>query len=130
MITALPRSQGNALAFHLSDHISHDDYQRVLVPAIDKALVDHPHVLVMLIIDETFQGFSPRALWDDARLGLSHWNGFAGLALVGGPAWLNWALTLFAPLMHCPVRLFAPEATEEAWLWLNSLPAPGSSSRS
>ncbi len=129
MITALPRSRDASLAFHLSDHITHQDYEKVLVPAVEKALENHAQVRLMLIIDETFNGFTPRAVWDDARLGFSHWRGFAGLALVGGPHWLQWALTLFAPLMQCPVQLYDHQATEEAWLWLNNLPGPGSSGR-
>ncbi|MFY8148850.1 MAG: STAS/SEC14 domain-containing protein [Prochlorococcaceae cyanobacterium] len=106
------------LGFALSGLVIRDDYERVLVPDLERAIGEHERVKLLMRFEDSFEGYGPAALWEDTRAGLRHWRGFERIAVVCEVPWLRAALAAFAPLLPCPLRLFDRELEQEARLWL------------
>ncbi|WP_425072481.1 STAS/SEC14 domain-containing protein [Sagittula sp. S175] len=97
--------------------ITDDDYEDVLVPALEAAIEAHERVRVLVILED-FEGYELEALVDDARTGLKHWSGFERVALVSGSKRLNMVIRGFSVLYPCPVAIFAPGEEDAARRWL------------
>jgi hypothetical protein len=120
MIEVMPESAGGSLAFRARGELTDDDYQRVFIPRLEEALAAHGRLRVMLVLEDDFKGWSPRAMWDDARWGMKHRNDFVKLAVVGGPTWVGWATRVGGRLMSSEVKTFALDQWAEAWAWVES----------
>ena len=57
-------------------------------------------------LGDDFQGFSAEAVWDDAKLGLSHLTAFEAVAVVTDVHWITTNVKLFGLLLRCPVKVF------------------------
>jgi hypothetical protein len=115
IIQGLPEG---TLGFSLSGTVAKEDYDDVLVPALEKAIEEHDRVKMLMVFGEAFEAYSPSAAWEDTLAGLRHWRGFERIAVVSEVAWLRAAVAALAPLLPCPVRLFGVQAEEEARRWL------------
>ena len=104
------------LSFH--GQVSGDDYDTVLVPALDRAIDLHDRVRTLLRFGSDFEGYSLEAAWDDTLVGLRHWRGFERMAIVSDVPWLRTAIRAVAGLLPCPVRLFDEAEEQDARLWL------------
>ena len=118
MLTLLRHSDANAIAFRAHDLLTDADYQEVLIPAVEKMLESHPKIRVLLDCDEEFRGWEPKALWDDAKLGMQHKHQFERMALVGGPLMAQWGAKLANHMMEGEVKTFEEGEFESAWSWL------------
>jgi hypothetical protein len=106
------------IGLRFSAEVSGADYDAVLVPAIDAALDQHARIKALLVFDETFEGYTLEAAWDDTRLGLRHWDGFERIAVVSDVPWLRHALRAISVVLPCPVRLFGGDESDQARRWL------------
>jgi hypothetical protein len=102
--------------------VSREDYERVFEPLIDAARREGRRIRLLYQVGPEFEGFSPGAAWEDAKLGLGSLRMFEGCAVVTDIGWIREATRLAAFLMPCPVRVFANAAWEEAVAWVGSLP--------
>ncbi|MBP0481265.1 STAS/SEC14 domain-containing protein [Sagittula salina] len=105
------------MEIRLSGKITDDDYEDVLVPALEAAIEAHDRVRLLVEIAD-FKGYELDALVEDARIGLKHWNGFDRVAVVSGVTLLNRVIKGFSLLYPCPVAVFAPGEADEARRWL------------
>jgi hypothetical protein len=115
IIQGLPEG---TLGFSLSGTVGKEDYDDVLVPALERAIEEHDRVKLLMRFGEAFEAYSLAAAWEDTLAGLRHWRGFERIAVVSDVAWLRAAVAALAPLLPCPVRLFGLNGAEEARLWL------------
>ncbi len=102
--------------------VSREDYERVFEPLIDGARREGRRIRLLYQLGPEFEGFSPGAAWEDAKLGLASLRLFEGCAVVTDVAWIRESARLVAFLMPCPVRVFGNSARDEAAEWLRSLP--------
>lgn len=102
---------------HLSGKIRDDDYEDILIPALDRAIEENDRIRALVVMDDDVD-FSIEAMLDDAEFGLRHWRGFERVAVVGGPKWITRAIRGFAVLMPCPVQTFAAGKEDDARRWL------------
>lgn len=107
----------NLLVADGSGEIVHEDYDEVLSPAVDAAVRHSGKINFLYRIGPDFQGFGARAMWDDARLGVSHWRDFRRIAVVTDSDWLGGAVRAFMAMMPAEVRVFslAEENAARAW---------------
>ncbi len=115
IIQGLPEG---TLGFSLSGTVEKEDYDDVLVPALERAIEEHDRVKLLMRFGEAFEAYSLSAAWEDTLAGLRHWRGFERIAVVSDVPWLRAAVAGLAPLLPCPVRLFGLGGEEEARLWL------------
>lgn len=67
--------------------LNHEDYEMVN-PLIDSALDGVKEPKVKVLIDGTeLEGWTPRAAWDDFRMGLKHNSEFVKIAIYGNRNW-------------------------------------------
>ncbi len=102
--------------------ISKEDYERVFDPLVDSARRDGRRLRLLYEVGPEFEGFTPGAAWEDAKLGLASMRLFDGLAVVSDVGWIRESTRLIGFVMPCPVRVFGNGQRAEAVTWLRSLP--------
>lgn len=108
------------LEFRLTGKLTARDYDTILTPVIEQALQENERLKLLMIVDDSYDGFELGAAWEDARLGLKHWSGFSRMALVTDKDWLRTAAKAIAFLMPCPVKTFDLDDLDEARRWLST----------
>lgn len=102
--------------------ITREDYDAVLVPILDAARREGRRVRFLYQLGEEFEGITPGAAWEDAKIGLSSLRLFDGCAVVSDIGWIRESARLAGFIMPCPVHVFSNEARDEAVAWLSALP--------
>ncbi len=99
--------------------LTHEDYE-LINPLIDSALdgVKNPKVTVFIDGSE-LEGWSPRAAWDDFRLGLKHGNEFDKIAIFGNKKWQSYAAKIATWFTSGEVKFFDDSRDALEWLQLN-----------
>ena len=119
MIEQLNDFPQGTLAFKVSGHVTGDDYDRVLTPAIDAGIQEYERIRLFIQIGPDFEGYSLDAAWDDTRLGLRHWRGFERAAVVTDVGWIGTGVKGMSFLMPYPINLFELDEADEAKRWLS-----------
>lgn len=118
MISIEEHGESGLYTVEMSGRIREDDYEDVLIPALDLAIEAHERIRVLVVLSEDIS-FSVGAMLDDADFGLRHWRGFERMAVVGPQGWIMRAVRGLAPLMPCPVETFDPGQQDDARRWLS-----------
>jgi hypothetical protein len=118
MIDQIPGLPDGTVGFRLRGLVRGEDYDRVLVPQMERAREEHDRIKALLCFGPDFEGYALDAAWDDTLLGLRHWQGFERIAVVSDTPWLRTAIRAIGALMPCPVRLFHDGDEAEARRWL------------
>jgi hypothetical protein len=116
----MPRSSDRVLGLQASGKLTDADYQDVFIPKLEAGLKAHGKLRVLLHLDETFEGWELKAMWDDASWGIKHRKDFIKLGVVGGPKWIEWGLRAGAHMVDAEVKAFGIDELEPAWEWLQS----------
>ncbi len=119
MFEFLPESKDDVLGIKASGKLTVADYRDVLIPRYEALLKMHPRPRVLLQFDD-FEGWSLAAGLDDALFDIAHRKDFSKLALVGGPAYVEWGMNLFAPFTDGEIRHFPAQKLEAAWEWVRA----------
>ena len=102
--------------------VSKEDYEHVFVPLLDEARREGRRVRFLYQLGPEFEGFTPGAAWEDAKIGLHSMRLFDGCAVVTDLGWIRESTRLMGFLMPCPVRSFDDRELDKAIQWLSSLP--------
>ena len=108
-------------AIEASGKVTHEDYRDVLIPTAEAMIAEGP-IKMIYVIGEDFNGFDPKALWDDSVFGLKHWHEFSRIAVVTDHAWLSAMVNMFKPFFHGEVRLFRVAGFAAAKDWITGTP--------
>ncbi len=98
--------------------VTGEDYEKVLVPAIEAKLKSHKKIRLLYLIANDFDGYTAEALWDDAKLGFGHWTAFEKVAVVADVHWIINSVKFFRFIMPCPVKVFSNNELAEAKTWV------------
>ena len=120
MIEILPESGGNILAVRAGKKLTDADYKDTFIPAMEGVIKQHGKARLLFDCGDNFEGWEPRAAWDDAKYGIKHRNDFEKIAVVGAGRWIEWATKLDAHLMGIEVKLFPKGDLDEAWEWIKA----------
>ncbi|MBI1219787.1 MAG: STAS/SEC14 domain-containing protein [Rhodobacteraceae bacterium] len=104
--------------------IRREDYETVLIPAVEAKVKAEGRLKLVYVLGPDYAGFTAGAMWDDAKLGFLHMGDFARVAVVTDVEWIRAGVKIFAPLMPCPVHVFALAELEAAKLWIAENEAP------
>ena len=118
MISTQTEMDGALLVVTMSGQVTAADYESTLVPAIEAALAENDAIRMLIVAGADFEGYDLGAAWQDSKLGLSHWRGFDRVAVATDQGWMQTAIRLGAPLLPCPVQVFAASEVEDARRWL------------
>ncbi len=96
--------------------LTHEDYE-IMNPMIDSALAGVTHPKVDVLFDGMeWEGWEPRAAWDDFKLGLKHGNKFEKIAIYGNKKWQEFAAKVGSWFTSGEVKFF--DNNEDALAWL------------
>ena len=118
MIELIPKLPGNVIGFVASGQVTANDYETVLIPAVELGLKQHQKIRIFYYCDSTFSGFSPGAMWDDAKLGLGHLKVWEKIAIVTDKEWIKSASDIFKFAIPCPLKVFTNSQYSEAGIWI------------
>lgn len=119
MIEIIPTGKDSVLAIAAHGTVTGEDYEKVIVPLIEERLKVHGKIRFLYLLGEDFTGYTPSAVWDDAKLGFRHLNGFEKVAVVTNEAWVTNAVKFFRFIVPCPVKVFGNDKLAEAKIWVN-----------
>lgn len=122
MIKIMPESQGKLLAVTATGTLTDNDYVDVWIPALQEVIDEYEVVNALLYMDDEFEGWDLKAMWEDAKFGLKHRNDFAKIAVVGGPDWIKWGVKIGDLLLDCVVKTYTPDKLQEALAWAAESP--------
>jgi len=120
MIQFMPESSGNVLGVKATGKLTDTEYKQVLIPKFEALFEQHEKLNVLFYMDGAFEGWDLEAAWDDASYGLKHRADFGKLAVVGGPAWVDWCIKLSGFLMKGEIKIFPADQLNRAWAWIKS----------
>jgi hypothetical protein len=123
MMTIAPSTAGNLLIVTAHGKVTGEDYEKILIPAVEGALMTHKKVRMLYQLAPDFGGFTASAIWDDAKLSLAHMSGFEAVAVVTDVLWITDAVRFFAFFLHCPVKVFPNDQFLDATQWVATVPA-------
>ena len=109
----------NVLGFEAAGDVTGEDYERVLIPAVEAALAQQKSIRFLYHIGSEFTSFDVKALWDDAKVGLSHLTAWERVAVVTEVGWIRTAVKAFGFVMPGEVRVFGNGELAQAKAWLS-----------
>ncbi len=120
MIEVLPDYPDNILAIKASNNVTGEDYQSVIVPAIDAKIEAHGKIRLLYYLGSEFTGFDAAAMWEDTTTGFRHFTDFEKIAFVSDVEWINHMVSAFGFIIPCPVKVFRGSRLSEASDWIKS----------
>lgn len=118
MIELAPDQPRGMVEFRARGTVQASDYERVLVPAVERVLSQEGSVRLLGHYGPDFEGYDLGAALDDVRFGLRHWRGFERVAVVTDVRWLAQVVKAVGFTLPCPVKVFANDALDDARRWL------------
>jgi hypothetical protein len=119
MITKIPDLPENVVGFLASGKVTRDDYESVVIPAVQAAFARQDKVRCLYHLGEDFSGFEAAAMWDDAKIGLKHYAGWERIAVVSDADWIGWAVKIFGVAMPATIRVFHNRELADAKRWIS-----------
>ena len=114
-IDGLPR---DVVGIDIKGLITSQDYTDTLIPLIAQHEKEHDKLKMICVLGNYFDGYSPGAMWEDLRFGLSHVTTFSKLALVTDEEWIRNGAKFFGILMPTEVMVFDLAELGDAKAWI------------
>lgn len=118
MIEHLKNFPDNVLAFVCHGHVSKEDYEKILVPAVIEALKRHDKLRLYYETAGDFGGIQPGAVWEDFMVGMEHFTRWERVALVSDVDWIKHTMRFFSFLMPAQMKIFSSAQAAEARAWI------------
>ena len=121
MLSLIPDLPPGVVGVEAHGEVSADDYEQVLVPAVEAAHAAAPGGKVrILYVFEGKPDLSTGAAWQDARLGLRHVRDWERIAVVSDADWLRRAIHGLAWMIPGDVRVFGTTELDAARSWVTA----------
>jgi hypothetical protein len=118
MVEQIPDLPDNVVGFRAKGRVTADDYESVIIPAVEALFARQSKVRFLYHLGEDFSGFEAAAAWDDTKLGLKHLGGWERMALVSDVEWIRAAVRVFGLAIPGQVRVFHNRDLAEATRWI------------
>lgn len=125
MIEVMIDLPDRVLGLKARGEVTADDYKTTVVPAIEEKLTQFHRVRLLYVLGEEFEGYSGRAAWEDAKVGMKHFTSFERIAVVTDVDWVERAVKAFGFAFPGEVRVFDNDDLEEARHWISEPPSKG-----
>jgi hypothetical protein len=119
MIEKIPDLPENVLGFTAKGTVTANDYELIIIPAVEALFSQHPKVRFLYHLGKDFTGFEAAAVWDDTKLGLKHLAGWERMAVVSDVEWVRGAIRAFGLAIPGHVRVFHNQEIAEATRWIS-----------
>ncbi|QLC49801.1 STAS/SEC14 domain-containing protein [Methanolobus zinderi] len=119
MIEIMEDMPDKVLAIRASGVVKQEDYDKVLIPAIEDKKEKYGKVRFLYYLDEDFESFSGKAILEDAKAVTQYFTSFEKIAVVSDVDWINSAVEIFKYVIPGPVRTYSIEELPKAKVWIN-----------
>jgi hypothetical protein len=123
MIEQLAGFPENVLGLRIGGHVTREDYQTVVIPAVEAALKREEKLNIFCQVDNDFAGLDLGALWDDLKVGVGNLRHWERIGVVTDIAWIGNALNVFGFLKPGQVRVFSLSEADQARAWITEATA-------
>ena len=117
MIRLLDGMPVGVLGLEAIDDVEEEDYQDVLVPAVNAAIAEHGKVRLVYVFGPEFDEYEGEAVWEDLKLGARNPMSFERIAIVTDARWAGPAIKVFSVLWPGQARAFPLAELESAKRW-------------
>lgn len=117
MIRVIDDMPTGTIGFEATGKVTKEDYEDVLVPAVETAK-QHGAVRLLYVLGDDFESYSPGAMWSDTRLWAGSHASWERVAVVTDVDWIEHALKAFSWLMPGRIRVFDDDDADDAKQWL------------
>ena len=117
MIRLLSDMPPGVLGLEAVDDVEKEDYENVLLPAVNKAIAEHGKVRLVYVLGPAFDEYEADAVWEDVKLGVRHPASFERMAIVTNARWAGPAIKIFSVLWPGQARAFPLTELESAKRW-------------
>jgi hypothetical protein len=114
----LPDLPGNVVGIRAVGDIEDDDYEDVLIPAVEAALEGRDKIRLLYVLGPEFEGYENDAVWEDAKFGAHHLFDFERVAVVTDVTWISRGVRWFAFAIPGKVKVFPDAALDDARAWI------------
>ena len=118
MIELIGGMPPNVVAVTCRGHVTRNDYESVLIPAVESALKQHSKIRLFYRIGPEFAGIDAGAVFEDIKVGFAHLSRWERIAVVTDVEWIRLAIRAFAFLIPGPVRFFSVSEERDAQRWI------------
>ena len=118
MIEALEGFPANVLAFACHGQVSRQDYDTVLIPAVERALEKNDKIRLYYETAADFDGIDAGAVLEDAKVGVSHLSRWERFAVVTDVEWIRHTMKLFSFLVPGEMKVFSSSEAAKAREWI------------
>ncbi len=122
MLKVMQGLQKGIVGIEGSGRITKEDYINVLGPILDKARDKEERVAILFYLNETYEGYTPGAVFEDSAMGLKYFNVMKKCAVVTDSALITGAVKLFAPIVPIDFKSYKISELADAKAWLNEEP--------
>jgi hypothetical protein len=97
--------------------VERDDYENVLLPAIEATIAEHGKARLVYVLGPEFDDYEGDAVWEDIKLGARHPTDFERIAIVTDARWARPATKVFSMLWPGKARAFGLDELGAAKQW-------------
>jgi SpoIIAA-like len=119
MIELLTGFPENVVAVSCKGRVTKDDYDKVLVPTIEKALKARDKVRLYYKAGAEFGGIDPAAAWEDFKVGMEHLTRWQRVAVVTDVDWIRHTMQIFSFIIPGDMRVFPVAEAAHARKWIS-----------
>jgi SpoIIAA-like len=120
MVELIPGLPDNVLGMEAKGEVTGDDYEQVVMPAIERQLEANGKARVLYVLGPEFSGYSAAAMWDDAKVGMTHPFSWERIAVVTDHDSYRRLVKGFGFLIPGEVRVFGVAELEDAKAWISA----------
>jgi SpoIIAA-like len=106
------------LAFACKGHVTRGDYEKVLIPAVEKSLKRPGKLRLYYQIDADFAGIEAGAVWEDFKVGMEHLVRWERIAVVTDVDWIRHTIRAFSFVIPGTVKIFPLSEQAKAREWI------------
>jgi SpoIIAA-like len=117
MIEPLEGMPPGVIGLRASGKVTAEDYKNVLAPTLDEALAGGGKLRLVYELGADYEGFESGGVWQDLRLGATHFNSFERMALVTDVDWMRHAANTLGFLMPGEIKVFPLAERDAAAAW-------------
>jgi hypothetical protein len=117
MIRLLGGMPPGVLGLEAVDDVEKEDYEDVILPAVDEAIARHGKVRLVYVLGHEFDDYEGEAVWEDLKLGVREPTSFERIAVVTDARWAGPAIKVFSILWPGQARAFPLAELEGAKRW-------------
>ena len=119
MIEVIEGLPDHVLGFEAKGEVTGEDYEQVLVPAVQSRLEESEKLSLLYVLGTEFEGYSAGALWDDTKVGMKTMSAWERLALVTDHETYRHMVKGFGFMMPAEVRVFGTGELDAAKAWVS-----------